>query len=88
MRNEQQIRRLMQTGMDEPGDRSRTALAVSRARRQVGQRDTLTFALFRIWAALERMLAPFFALLGEQQAQASWQQSGRRAPRRSTKDNK
>jgi hypothetical protein len=87
MRNEQQIRRLMQTGMDEPGDSSRAALAVSRARRQVGQRDTLTFALVRIWAALARMLAPFFALLGERQAQASWQQSGRRAPRRGTEEN-
>ncbi|MGB5163831.1 MAG: hypothetical protein WBN09_00965 [Woeseiaceae bacterium] len=88
MRNEQQIRRLMQTGMGEPQRRSQAALAVSRARRQVGQRDTLTFALVRIWAALARMLAPFFALLGERQAQAAWQQSGRRAPRRKTDKNK
>ncbi len=70
MRNEQDIRRLMQAGLDEEASPTRTRLAVSRARRQVGQRDTLAFALVRIWAALARLLAPLFARLHEKQASA------------------
>ena len=72
MRNEQEIRRFMQTGLDEGGGRSRTLTAVGRARRQVGQRDTLAFALVRLWAVLAKMLAPVFAFLGERQAEAQW----------------
>ena len=70
MQNEQEIRRLMKSGMDAEPASPRTRLAVSRARRQVGQRDTLAFALVRIWAALARLLAPFFARFGEHQASA------------------
>ncbi len=75
MRKEQDIRRLMQTGMDEDQTPSRALSAVSRARRQVGQRDTLAFALVRIWAVLARLMAPLFALLGEKQARAAHPQS-------------
>ena len=70
MQNEQEIERLMKSGMDVDATSSRTRVAVSRARRQVGQRDTLSFALVRIWAALARLLAPFFARFGEHQAKA------------------
>ena len=70
MQNEQDIRRLMQTGLDSEKEAGRTRLVVSRARRQVGQRDTLAFALVRIWAALARLLAPVFARFGEVQARA------------------
>ena len=70
MQNEQEIRRLMNSGMDVDETQSRTRSAVSRVRRQVGQRDTLSFALVRIWAALARLLAPFFARFGEHQAEA------------------
>ena len=72
MRNDQEIRRFMQTGLEEDARPSRSLLAVSRARRQVGQRDTLAFALVRIWAVLARLLAPLFAFLGERQAEAQW----------------
>ena len=75
MRKEQDIRRLMQTGMDEDQTPSRALSAVGRARRQVGQRDTVAFALVRIWAVLARLLAPLFALIGEKQARAAHLQS-------------
>ena len=42
--------------------------AVVRARRVVGQKDTLVFLLVKIWAALARVLAPFFAAFAEKQA--------------------
>ncbi len=78
MRNEQDIRRLMQTGLYAGGRSSRSLTAVSRARRQVGQRDTLAFALVRIWAVLAKLLAPLFAFLGERQAEAQWRTGGAR----------
>lgn len=79
MRKEEEIRQLMQTGMDSDEKPSRALSAVSRARRQVGQRDTLAFALVRIWSVLARLLAPLFAFVGERQARAIYQQSGSRA---------
>ena len=80
MRNDQEIRRLMQTGLEEDAGTSRSLRAVSRARRQVGQRDTLAFALVRIWAVLARLLAPLFAFLGERQAEAQWRSGGAGRP--------
>ncbi len=59
--------------MDDEARSSRPLKAVSRARRQVGQRDTLAFALVRIWAALARLLAPLFAFFGEKQARTIYQ---------------
>jgi hypothetical protein len=76
MRNEQEIRRLMKSGLDAGDEPSRSLTAVSRARRQVGQRDTLAFALVRIWAVLAKLLAPLFAFLGERQAEAQWRTGG------------
>lgn len=67
----------MQTGMDSEERPSRALSAVSRARRQVGQQDTLAFALFRVWAVLARLLAPLFAFFGEKQAQTIYQQSAK-----------
>ena len=88
-RNEEQIRRLMQTGMDTDERPSRALSAVSRARRQVGQRDTLAFALVRVWSVLARLLAPVFAFLGEKQAQTGYQQSaGKVKARAASKDEK
>ena len=78
MGNENEIRRLMQTGLDDPERPSRALSAVSRARRQVGQRDSFAFALVKIWAVLARMLAPLFAFFGEKQAQTLYQQSARK----------
>ena len=82
MSDDDKIRQLMRAGIERdaarepPSPRIRTA--VSRARREVGQRDTLGFALVRIWAALARLLAPFFARLGEQQARTRYRGGARR----------
>ena len=47
-----------------------TRAAVIRARRQVGNRDTIVFAFVRIWAVLAKILAPFFAVFGTKHAHA------------------
>jgi len=78
MRNEKEIRQLMQTGMEVEATRTRALRAVSLARRQVGQRDTMGFALFRIWAVLARLLAPLFAFFGERQAQTIYRHQSSR----------
>ncbi|MDH3621433.1 MAG: hypothetical protein OER91_11100 [Gammaproteobacteria bacterium] len=88
MRKEQEIRRLMQTGLDTDKTPSRALSAVSRARRQVGQRDTLAFALVRVWSVLARMLAPLFAFFGEKQAQTIYQQSTGKASSKPQLDDK
>ncbi|MCH9696288.1 MAG: hypothetical protein K0U72_17365 [Gammaproteobacteria bacterium] len=75
MRSEQDIRRLMRSGMEQETGPRRAMVAVGRARRQVGQRDSLAFALVRIWAVLARLLAPLFAAFSERQAQAIHQHS-------------
>lgn len=80
-RNENSVRRLMQAGMDDEQHTSRARSAVSRARRQVGQRDTLAFALVRIWSALARLLAPLFAYFGEKQARTIYQNTSGPAAR-------
>ncbi len=86
---EKNVRRLMQTGMDDEARSSRPLKAASRARRQVGQRDTLAFALVRIWAALARLLAPLFAFFGEKQARTLHQNTSgpARRPGRDDKNN-
>ena len=78
---EKNVRRLMQAGMDDEARSSRPLKAVSRARREVGQRDTLAFALVRIWAALARLLAPLFAFFGEKQARTIYQNTSGPASR-------
>ncbi|MDJ0750251.1 MAG: hypothetical protein QNJ11_12245 [Woeseiaceae bacterium] len=87
-RNENSVRRLMQTGMDDEQRTSRARSAVSRARRQVGQRDTLAFALVRIWSALARLLAPLFAYFGEKQARTVYQNTSGLASRAGESKNK
>ncbi|MEM8983314.1 MAG: hypothetical protein AAGC71_09820 [Pseudomonadota bacterium] len=42
-----------------------------RVRAGVGQRDTLLFAIVRIWTAIAEMLAPVFAQLGERRAETA-----------------
>jgi|GEM_PF-4255252 len=70
MTDEQKIRRLMQAGIDAEQPTKRVSTVLGKVRRQTGQRDTISFALFRIWAVLARLLAPLFAAFGEQQAKA------------------
>ena len=70
MADNDDIRELLQGDQLAGRDRRQTSLALRRARRQVGQRDTLALALVRIWAVLARILAPFFAAFGQHQTQA------------------
>ena len=87
-RKEKNVRRLMQAGMDDETRSSRPLKAVSRARRQVGQRDTLAIALVSIWAALVRLLAPLFAFVGEKQARTTYQNTSGPAGRAGRGDKK
>ena len=60
---------------DSGADDLRVTRAVRRARAAVGQRDTVLFALVRIWASLAQILAPLFARLARMQ-----QASGQKGP--------
>lgn len=71
------IRQLLSGADINEHDPNRAKRVMNRARRQVGQRDTLTFALVKIWATLAKLLAPFFAIVGEKQAQATQQTHAR-----------
>ena len=51
-------------------DTKRVEKVLRRARASVGQRDTMVFALVRVWSTLAELLAPFFALLAQRTAEA------------------
>jgi len=88
MSDEQEIRELMKTGLDDRSSSARVSTVLVRARRQAGQRDTISFALIRIWAVLARLLAPFFAAFNRRQAAAIHKHSARRnIPRRPIAEN-
>lgn len=85
MSSEDDIRRLMKAGIEEGGSRKRVATALGRARRQVGQRDTIAFAMVNIWTVLARLIAPIFAAISVRQAAAIHQHSaGRKGPAENT----
>ena len=77
MENDNDIRQLLGGDQLTTENPDRTRKTINRARRQVGQRDTLTFAFIKIWATLAKLLAPFFAAVGEKQAQATRQTQAR-----------
>jgi len=66
-----EIRQLLQAEAGSSNDPKLARIALVKARRQVGQRDTLAFLFVKIWAALAKVLAPVFALIGERQAEAT-----------------
>ena len=66
-----EIRQLLKTDSAPAKEPPLARSALMKARRQVGQRDTLAFLFIKIWAALAKVLAPVFALLGERQAAAT-----------------
>ncbi len=69
MNENEDIRQLLKGDGDTTFDQRRTRLTLSRARRQIGQRDTFAFALVKIWAVLARLVALFFATVAEKQAE-------------------
>jgi hypothetical protein len=88
MTDEQEIRELMKAGLDEQPSSARLSTVLGKARRQAGQRDTISFALIRIWAVLARLLAPLFAAFDRRQAAAIHKHSARRKiPRRTIAEN-
>ncbi len=66
-----EIRQLLQADAGSSEDPQLARIALIKARRQVGQRDTLAFLFIKIWAALAKVLAPVFVLIGELQAEAT-----------------
>ncbi len=67
---------------DSGADDLRVIRAVRRARAAVGQRDTVLFALVRIWASLAQILAPLFARLARMQQVRGQQGPVTRPPKR------
>ena len=74
MNENDDLRLLLKGGGETASDQRRTRLTLSRARRQIGQRDTFAFALVKIWAVLAKLVAPFFANIAERQAEMLKQQ--------------
>ena len=64
------IRALLNAPAEPDDTRSddRIARAMKRMRVSVGQRDSLLFAVVKIWTAIAELLAPIFAQLGERRA--------------------
>lgn len=81
--NDQDIKQLLRPDVGTEDVRtedggSPLARALKRARANVAQRDTLAFAIVRMWTALAALLAPLFAAFAKSHAQAL---HGRRPPR-------
>lgn len=71
--NDDDIRRLLNPSPITPANQTSIARALKRARASVAQRDTLAFAIVRIWTTLAALLAPLFATLATKQARAGLQ---------------
>lgn len=69
-----EIRELLQADQLEqntPDDNRIVAGAMHRVRAAVAQKDTLTFALVKVWTVLAQLLAPLFARLAVTHARAT-----------------
>ncbi len=82
-----EIRRLLSVDEQETrrAGNDRVGLALKRLRTRVGQRDSMLFAVVRIWTVIAEMLAPVFAQLAERRAatQSSKARSQRKKPTQS-----
>lgn len=67
------IRALLQAAPSPSDEQPDLSSTLRRVRANVAQRDTLVFALVRIWSALAALLAPIFAALATQQARTQLQ---------------
>ena len=70
-RNNDDIRALLQAPPAPSNGQPDLSRTLRRVRANVAQRDTLIFALVRIWSALAALLAPVFAALATSQARAT-----------------
>ena len=72
--NNDDIRALLkadQPDMSTPDDQRIVTGAMLRVRSTVARKDTLTFALIKVWTVLAQLLAPLFARLAVSQARAA-----------------
>ena len=67
--SEQQLRDLLKVEQQEQQSTDRVARTMSQVRAGVGARDTLIFAIVRIWTVILRLLAPVFATLAVRRAE-------------------
>ncbi len=65
---ETEIRRLMAVQPDEKNESTRLNQVLRRTRAGVGQRDSILFAVVKIWTTIAEMLAPIFAQFAERKA--------------------
>lgn len=68
MEDEDQIRKLLRVTPPTGTKTPLTDKVIRRARAGVGQRDTLLFAIVRIWTVVAELLAPIFAQLAARHA--------------------
>ena len=64
------VRDLLNPAPEEGGDDAVLTHVLKRVRSGVGQRDTLLFAIVRIWTALAGIFAPLFAAFAKTHAEA------------------
>ena len=67
------IRALLKAPSAPSSEKPDLTKTLRRVRANVAQRDTLVFALVRIWSALATLLAPIFAALATRQARETLQ---------------
>ncbi|MEM7278300.1 MAG: hypothetical protein AAF385_09255 [Pseudomonadota bacterium] len=65
---ETEIRRLMAVQPDDESKNTRLSQVLKRTRAGVGQRDSILFAVVKIWTTIAEMLAPIFAQFAERKA--------------------
>ena len=71
MEDNEQVRELLKGGKLATANTTLTSKVMRRARASVGQRDTLLFAIVRIWTVIAELLAPIFAQIAARQAEFS-----------------
>lgn len=68
MEDDDKLRELLKVETPPQRKMTLTDRVLRRARRGVAQRDTVLFAIVRIWQVIAELLAPVFAQLAERQA--------------------
>lgn len=72
---EQRLRELLKVEQREAEASNRVSRTMAQVRAGVGARDTLIFAIVRIWTVIAKLLAPLFATLAVRKAEVD---AGRR----------
>lgn len=67
--SERQLKELLRVENGDKEAADRLAKNLSQVRAGVGARDTLVFAIVRIWTVIAQLLAPVFAMLAVRKAE-------------------